>query len=146
MDRKEFLQVCGGACLGIVGLSAFMQSCTTVNYVQIPVVNNQLKIGKTEFVKAEKDKTIYRKYVLVKPDNSDFPLVIYRADANRYTALLLKCTHQGAELSVSGDLISCSAHGSEFSNTGEVTNGPADKKLVSYPVTSDDTFIYVQLV
>ena len=102
-------------------------------------------VNKSDFLKVDKEKTGYRKYILVKPENADYPIVIYRKDESTYSALLLRCTHQGNELTVSGDLLTCSAHGSEFSNSGEIIQGPADQQLKSFVVTNDEKFIYVQL-
>ena len=123
MQRKEFLKICGGACLGIVGLSAALQSCGTSYYAQGTVTNKKLQISKKDFIKVHKEKTSVRKYVLVKPPNLDFPIVVYRKNETTFTALLLRCTHQSNELNVNGDILTCSAHGSEFSNTGEVIQG-----------------------
>lgn len=145
MERKDFLKICGGTCLGLVGLSAVLQSCGTAYYAQGTVANNKLQISKTDFIKTNKEKTSVRKYVLVKPANSDFPIVVYRKNDTTFTALLLRCTHQSNELNVNGDILTCPAHGSEFSNTGEVIQGPAEQKLVSYPVTTDEKNIYIQL-
>ncbi len=145
MERKEFLKICGGACFGIAALSVALQSCGTAYYAQGTLANNKLQISKADFVKVQKEKTSIRKYVLVKPANLDFPIVVYRKNETTFTALLLRCTHQSNELNVNGDILTCSAHGSEFSNTGEVIQGPAEEKLASYPVTTDDKNIYIQL-
>ena len=145
MERKEFLKICGGACFGIAALSAALQSCGTAFFAQGTVTNNKLQISKADFVKVQKEKTSIRKYVLVKPVNLDFPIVVYRKNETTFTALLLRCTHQSNELNVNGDILTCSAHGSEFSNTGEVIQGPAEQKLVSYPVTTDEKNIYILL-
>jgi len=109
------------------------------------VSGNQLQLSKAVFEKSNDEKISYRKYIITHVENLDYPIVIYRNNADDYTALLLRCTHQGNEVSVSGDLLSCSAHGSEFDRTGAVIQGPAEKNLVSYRVTSDEKNIYVQL-
>lgn len=145
MERKEFLKICGGACLGAVGLSAILQSCGTAYYATGAMSSGKLQISKKDFIKADKEKPSVRKYVLVKPAASDFPIVVYRKSETSFTALLLRCTHQSNELNVNGDILTCSAHGSEFSNTGEVIQGPAEQKLTSYPVTTDENHIYIQL-
>ena len=36
----------------------------------------------------------------------------------------MKCTHQGAELQASGDVLQCPAHGSEFNNQGTGNQWP----------------------
>ena len=137
MDRKEFLKVCGGSCLSLIGISILSQGCKTTHYAQTVVANNKVQISKLDFVIIKNEESTYRKYVIAKSDNLDFPIVIYRNSETSYTALLLRCTHQGIELNVNGDLITCSAHGSEFSKNGEVFTGPAEQKLKSFPSESD---------
>lgn len=143
MDRKGFLKICGGACLGVAGIS-LLQGCTTA-YVTGTVANNKMQLQKNVFEKIKNGKTTLLRYVLVKPETSDFPVIIYRNADGTYTALLLRCTHQGSELTVNGDLLTCTAHGSEFSRTGDVIQGPADQHLKRFPVASDETNIYIQL-
>lgn len=72
--------------------------------------------------------------------------MVYRFSETDFKALLLRCTHQSYELNVSGDLISCAAHGSEFTNKGDVVQGPAEQSLKSFPITIDENNIYIQLV
>lgn len=146
MNRGEFLRVCGGACLGLVGMSVLLQSCGTNYFAQLTMNGNRLQIAKTEFEKIKDGKIKYRRYVLVKPETSKYPIIVYRNDDSSYTALLLRCTHQGNELTASGDILTCSAHGSEFSKTGDVLQGPAEEKLISYVVTTDEKNIYIQLI
>ena len=141
MERKEFIEKCTFVCLGIAGLSVFMQSCTPAKYVQVNKENNQLKIARSEFFK----ETQARKYIVVKAVELNFPIVVYRFSDTDYSALLLQCTHQGVELNVNGDVLTCSAHNSEFSNKGSVIQGPAEQKLVSYKVSSDTENIYIHL-
>ena len=147
MDRNEFIKICSGACLGLIGISVTMQSCATQNLIQVNLKDNRLQISKSEFIKIKKDneKIKYRKFILVHTEKIEKPIVVYRESELLYTALLLSCTHQGNQLDVSGDILTCSAHGSEFDKNGNVIQGPADEKLTSYPVTSDNQNIYIQL-
>lgn len=145
MDRKEFLKTCGYTCLGIVGIASLLESCTSAKLVQTTSKNNLLTVSRTEFIEVKKDKTKTRRHILVKTSELDFPIVVYRFSDNEYSALLLKCSHQGSELNVNGDMITCPAHGSEFSNKGEIIQGPADKTLTSYKVSSDINNIYIHL-
>lgn len=145
MDRKEFLNVCGGACLGILGLSLMTEGCSPAHYVQGTINGNRIQVPKSHFTIIKKDKTKYRHFVVVRTERSDFPIVLYRNSETAYTALLLKCTHQGNELTVNGDMLTCAAHGSEFSNKGEVLQGPAEQNIKPFPITTDDKNIYIQL-
>jgi len=147
MNRNEFLKICGGTCLGLIGVSAGLQSCATQNLIQGNLKDNRLQISKSNFIKSKNDdqKIKYRKYILIKAEGMDFPIVVYRENDLNYSALLLRCTHQGNQLDVSGDILSCSAHGSEFDKHGNVIQGPAEKSLTSYIVRSDEKSIYIQL-
>jgi Rieske Fe-S protein len=57
----------------------------------------------------------------------------------------MQCTHQGTELQASGDVLQCPAHGSEFNNKGQVTNGPADNGLRTFPITVTNTELLIDL-
>lgn len=147
MNRNEFLKICSGACLGLVGISVAMQSCAMQNLIQGNLKDNRLQISKSEFIKVNKDdkKIKYRKYILAHASQLEKPIVVYRESESLYTALLLSCTHQGNQLDVNGDILTCSAHGSEFDKNGNVIQGPAEEKLTSYSVTTDEQNIYIQL-
>ena len=64
---------------------------------------------------------------------------------DEYSALWMKCTHQGSELQASGDHLHCPSHGSEFNNKGTVSQGPAEKNLKSFPVSVGDGKIKIDL-
>ena len=144
MDRKEFLQMCGGGCLGLVGIS-LTQACSPTKHIQSTAINNQVTILKTDFIDSGKEQNKFRKSIICKVNGLDYPIAVYRFSDNYYSALLLRCSHQGNELSMNGDILSCSAHGSEFSNKGEVIQGPAEQALQSFKVTNDQEHIYVHL-
>jgi Rieske Fe-S protein len=144
MDRKEFIAACTVACLGFVGASV-LQACGSGRYVQSTVSGNQLLVNKSDFIVIKKDRQTFRRSVIARPGQLNYPIVIYRLSETEYSAILLSCTHRGSELSVNGDILTCYAHGSEFSNKGEVLQGPAEKKLKTFNVTQDEKTIYVQL-
>ncbi|MGL5946635.1 MAG: ubiquinol-cytochrome c reductase iron-sulfur subunit, partial [Sediminibacterium sp.] len=87
----------------------------------------------------------YKKYVVVQNDILQYPICVYRINENEYTALWMQCTHQGAELQVFGDKLQCPAHGSEFTNSGTVQGGPADRKLRTFPVTIEANKLKISL-
>jgi Rieske Fe-S protein len=146
MNRKEFIKVCGGSCLAVVGISLLTQNCKSTHYVQAAADNDKLEVSKSDFMIMKNGEQSFRRSIIVKSDKLDYPLVVYRNDENNYTALLLRCTHQGLELNVAGDLITCSAHGSEFGKTGEIITGPAEQRLRSFPVMTDEKNIYIKLI
>lgn len=102
-------------------------------------------LEKDAFKIKQKGGTAYSSFVIVRNDVLKYPICVYRINENEYTALWMQCTHQGAELQASGDVLQCSAHGSEFSNKGEVRNGPADKPLRTFPVSVTNKEIFIDL-
>lgn len=145
MTRQEFLQTCASGCLALAGLSLALPGCAGTHYVQAPVVDRRLLLGKDMFVRSKGDPAEYRRYVVVRFEGSDYPVVVYRFSETEYSALLLRCMHQYNELNVNGDLLTCPAHGSEYDNRGKVVQGPADRPLKSFSVTTDETNVYVHL-
>ncbi|HLF65350.1 MAG TPA: Rieske 2Fe-2S domain-containing protein [Saprospiraceae bacterium] len=146
MDRKEFIKTTCMACVSVTALATILQSCAHANYfAQASIANNRIIIRKTEFVKIGKEKTVQRKYVLVKTDKFNYPICVYKLGQEEYSALLLRCTHKGCELNPNARFLSCPCHGSEFTNTGEVQNPPAEIKLKTFKTRTDDENIYVQL-
>lgn len=145
MDRKEFLKLFGFSCLGVIGLSGIMQSCGTTHYAATNVQGNLLVISKKEFEITEGTTLKYRNHIVSKVEGINYPVIIYRNPNDSYKAILLRCSHQGAELSVNGDILTCSAHGSEFSKNGEVIQGPAEQQLTAFKVETDTENIYIQL-
>ncbi len=146
MDRKEFIRTCGFACLGGATLAVLLESCAGTNYfAQTNYANNQIAIPKTEFIKVTKDKSIQRKYVLVRHDKFSYPICVYKLDEENYSALLMQCTHKGCELQAQGDFLICPCHGSEFTNQGVVQNPPAEQDLQTFKISIDNENIYIYL-
>ena len=93
----------------------------------------------------EKGSSAYRSFLIVRNDALKYPICIYRFSDTQYSALWMKCAHQGAELQASGDYLQCPAHGSEFNNKGQVTNGPASSNLRTFPVSVNNNEIFIDL-
>ncbi|MBX3187517.1 MAG: Rieske (2Fe-2S) protein [Labilithrix sp.] len=59
-------------------------------------------------------------------------------DAGGLYAMSAICTHQSCDMSergaIASGVVSCACHGSKFSATGEVTNGPASSALRHFKV------------
>ncbi len=103
---------------------------------------NGLLIDLKEFKNGKDD---YRPYVVVRHDDLQYPICVYHIKDDVYSALLLRCTHQGAELQVAGEQLTCPAHGSEFNKQGKVMQGPASADLRSFPVTVANNQLFIDL-
>ncbi|GGA73043.1 hypothetical protein GCM10008015_12180 [Flavobacterium palustre] len=145
MDRKEFLKTCGFGCLAGITAATFLQSCSSSRVLEKEIVDSDILVPLTDFEIKNSKTTKYKKYVIIQNEKLQYPICVYRFDTNNYSALLMQCTHQGTELQVFGDKLQCAAHGSEFSNRGNVENGPADRNLRNFPITIDNNTLKISL-
>lgn len=145
MNRRNFLHTTGFACLGATALPLVLQSCSNVRYVTAVVSDKQLVVKKADFLITKKDKAVRQNFMLVKATQLEFPISIYEFEDNQYRALYMQCTHQGCEVNAYATQLVCPCHGSEFTNTGKVLQGPAEKDLHEFAVTTDNENIYIQM-
>lgn len=144
MQRKEFIKLCGLGCLGLATMS-LLESCGSVKYYTAHIEQGALKVPLSAFETVKNNNKTYLHNVIVQNDQLQYPVCVYRLTENEYSALLMQCTHQGAELQVFGDRLQCPAHGSEFTNKGEVQNGPADQHLRTFEVVIEKESIRIIL-
>ena len=77
MDRKEFFKSCGLACVGGIGIAAILQSCATgQHFASSEIVGNKLNVMLTEFTLNKKGESVDRKYVLVRSEKLNFPILV----------------------------------------------------------------------
>lgn len=146
MDRKNFIKSFGYVCLCGTTFMTLLQSCSgTIYFARTTDENNRISIKKTEFLKTEKERTIARKFVLVKSGKFAFPIYVYKISETEYSALLMQCTHKGCELKPQGSYLVCPCHGSEFTNKGFVQNPPAERNLQTYKTSMDHENIYIHI-
>lgn len=145
MDRKRFIKTCGFACLGASALGTILQGCVGAKMVNAEISGDNMIVPLSDFEVLKKGVKSFRNYIVVQNDLLQFPICVYRFSESDYTALYMRCTHQGAELTAYGDKLVCSAHGSEFDNRGLVTGSPADKPLRSFQVTKEDQQLKISL-
>jgi Rieske Fe-S protein len=145
MDRHKFIKTCGFACLGATTLGLLLQSCAGAKMFSAQIIDESIVVPLSEFEVIKKNEKSYSKYLVVQNEQLKYPICVYRFSENEYTALYMRCTHQGAELTAYGDKMVCSAHGSEFDNKGNVKDGPADKPLRTFPVLIENNQIKISL-
>lgn len=145
MDRRNFIRRSCVACLSISALSVAVSSCATLTNTTGKLIKDGLMLTHDDFKLKDKGSSAYRSFLIVRNEGLKYPICVYRFSNSEYSALWMKCTHQGAELQASGDYLQCPAHGSEFNNKGQVTNGPADTGLRTFPVTVNNNEIFIDL-
>lgn len=142
MERKAFLKTCGFACLSGTVFAAVLEGCGSSKVITGTFDHSNLAVPSNVF---QENNGKFKKYVVVSHPQLKYPVCVYRFSDIEYSALLMRCTHQGAELQVFGDRLECPAHGSQFSNKGQVKNGPADTNLRTLPVTIQNDQILISL-
>ncbi len=65
-------------------------------------------------------------------------VVLRRVSDTEVTAFTAVCTHTGCTVGASGQALVCPCHGSEFDQTGAVTQGPAQEALAPVAVVVVD--------
>jgi len=145
MDRRNFIAKGCTACLSITVMPALLTSCTSTRYLTGTVEKDGLRLNKSEFKITGKGSKAYLSFLVIRNDAFKYPICVYRFSEQDYTALWMRCTHQGTELQASGDFLQCPAHGSEFNNKGKVTNGPADDNLRTFPVVVSNSDIFIDM-
>ena len=145
MDRRKFIKNSCAACLSAAALATILSSCQATRYISGNLEKDGISVSTYEFVSKQNKKTGFRSFIIVRNKALQYPICVYRFGENEYTALWMRCTHQGTELQASGDRLQCPAHGSEFDNKGAVKTGPADKALRSFPVTINNNQLFIDI-
>jgi Rieske Fe-S protein len=145
MKRKEFVRKCGAGCVSLLIAPSILQGCAGVKYIQASVQNNELILPMSSFKSVNESGTTYVSFVVAENESLRYPVCVYRSDDTTYDALWMRCTHQGTELRAYGDRLQCPAHGSEFTRTGAVQNGPADEPLKTFDVTVEGDQLKISL-
>ena len=145
MDRRNFIKNSCTGCLSATALAGIMSSCTSTRYISGTLGKDGLTVETNEFVSKQNDESTYRSFIIVRNEYLQYPICVYRFNDKEYSALWMRCTHQGTELQASGDYLQCTAHGSEFDNKGTVKNGPADRNLRNFPVTVSNNQLFIDL-
>jgi Rieske Fe-S protein len=145
MNRNEFIKSCGLRCLGLWGASYLLQSCEGTKYLFADLQGENLIVPLSAFEIEGKEGEEWRSYVVAQHRSLQYPICVYRFSEQEYKALWMRCTHQGTELQVFGDRMQCPAHGSEFTTSGAVQNGPADTPLRSFPVLIESNNLKINL-
>lgn len=145
MNRRSFVKQTCITCVSGGLIPFLISSCQSTHYASGVINSTGINVPKSEFIYMKKDQMLTRQYIIVQNNKLEFPIYVYRFSDSEYSALWMKCTHQGAELQALGDTLHCPGHGSEFTNKGAVRNGPAEKNLRSFPVIVQSETITIDL-
>lgn len=146
MDRSSFLKTCGLACLGAGAMLAFLESCGATRHVNGDIQGSDIVVPLTAFEYSKKQAVHHYPAIILQNELLKDTICVSRsADGSSYAAVLMVCTHQGAQLQLFGDKLQCPAHGSEFDLQGAVQQGPAEGRLRTFPVTVEAQQLRISL-
>ena len=77
------------------------QFCPDANPLSTPtgvVEGNGISVLKSDFTYLKKDQPVQRDYIIVRNAALEFPIYLYKFSDEEYSAILMKCSHQGNEL------------------------------------------------
>lgn len=135
MERKDFIEKVGLSAAGIL-IFGCMQGCSKSDNAPAPSGNNMSTTPKA--VDFTLDLSIAPFNVLNKPGgfyvDATNNIIIAKTLNNEFIAVSSICTHQNVTIEYQGvnNRFYCSGHGSTFTNTGAVSNGPAAQPLKQY--------------
>jgi Rieske Fe-S protein len=145
MEREEFLKKLGvgtlAACMGcnLVSCSKKADTTPTTNGQNAPAPGSGMVLS------TDLNSTL----INVGDSKTSNGIIIVRIATGNvvssFIAVQVACTHEGAAINYnqSQGLFICPLHGSEFSKTGAVIQGPALKALQNYTVTINGTTLTV---
>ena len=133
MERRDFI-----LCVMGIAVPVALGACSGFRYLPYDRLGDRLVVRRSDFGEGP--------YALL--ENPQLPRAIYlhRFENGSFVALLTRCSHRGCQVEPAGDRLACPCHGSEYSFKGDVLQGPAERPLLQYEVTSDDENIYIELL
>jgi Rieske Fe-S protein len=152
-SRRQF---CAHACqaASLVAVSALLPACGSSDdggnptNPSVPVEGNALAVlngsvsGRTVTVTAGGALASAGGEALIQSSLGSF--LAFRSSQTSVTVLTSVCTHEGCTVDhFNGQLYVCPCHGSKYTTSGTVANGPAARALTSFPSTlSGDTLTF----
>lgn len=128
--RREFLVICGALPLLATG-------CAGARYLIPSRQGDQLVVARAELTRTGA--------ALIEDPSSDLPIYLRRVTDTEFIAVSTKCGHRGCQVEPAAASLVCPCHGSEYTFEGAILQGPTERPLSRFRVTSDATNVYVHL-
>lgn len=141
MERRRFLQSSCNLCI-LAATGCFLpglSSCSpaAMKALQTDVNNNIISLPLNSISASGLQ--------IIHPKKSLYDIAVQKKPDGSYEALLLQCTHQENQLTVTSNGYKCSLHGSQFDKDGNVTHGPAAEPLRRYKTNIENEELHIYL-
>lgn len=140
MDRRNFIKSsCSFCLLAGAGIAATqLSSCSPKNFniFKTTLNGNQISVPLNVFENSSLQ--------IVRPAGLYYDIAVQKKEDNSYEALVLLCTHQENQLTVTGNGYNCSLHGSQFNKDGKVLKGPASRPLEKFKTSISGNNLIIQ--
>jgi len=135
MNRRDFLKSSSAAAI-FASLALAGISCDDDNPVKLPngvtFDGNKINVDLTILSSLKSSGA----FLLIEKEH----VFLINLDGTNFKAFTSVCTHQGCDVNdFSGNKIICPCHGSKYSTSGSVVDGPAPSGLKEYAVTKPST-------
>ncbi len=139
MTRSEFIRSLGLSSSALMALYCMggLTACSNEEPDPTPTNNGKLDLN-LDLNSADYSKLKTNgEFAIVKGQ----PIIVARKADGNFVAVAKDCTHQGAQLvyQSANDRFNCPSHGSNFSTSGSVINGPAAAALKQYQTEVKDS-------
>ncbi|HEY9533468.1 MAG TPA: Rieske (2Fe-2S) protein [Mucilaginibacter sp.] len=142
MERNEFLTKLGigslAVCMGCSIISCSKSgSPGPSNGDNLPATGTTIDIDLNSSIKNIGDQTVSHGIIIVRLGGGNV--------VSSFTAVQVACTHEGTSINYNNSqgMFICPLHGSEFSKTGALIQGPATRALKQYAVAITGTTLTV---
>ncbi len=139
MERKEFLNKV------VIGSSLMFSASFIFNACSDDVDDLQDDIDNGNKIRVDLTNENFSELQTVGGFAYTGDIIVIRSGENSYLALSKICTHQSCTVTYnhSGNSLPCPCHGSLFSTTGAVLNGPAESNLKVYTVKKEGNVLTI---
>lgn len=142
MERRTFIRFGSMACLAGVAVGTGLVGCAGARYVEGTIEGEFLRVPLGALTGSDGQPL---KHIVVRNATLKWPVAVYREADGAYKALLMRCTHQGAQLKAGDGELTCAAHNSSFATDGTVTSGPAKQPLRTFPIRTEGEHLLISL-
>ncbi len=141
MNRRDFLISSCKACVATGGgllLTSLFSSCSSLQVYKTAPSTNVIEVPKSAFAPDERKK-------IIRAAGIGYDILLLQPPGSEPWAILMRCSHQDSALVALNKGFTCSMHGSQFEDSGEVISGPATAPLKKFKVSQNETSYLIQL-